>query len=167
MKLPLILSALCIGAISVVGARGATAPGWTSVAQRCVALGPLPDPLCTPGAVETTDLAVICGQSTRERRHVTAVERREVFAEYGIPFPSTEEYEVDHLVPLCAGGSNDIGNLWPQAADPPPGFHEKDRLEQQLCHQVCAGRMTPADAQHLIATDWVLAYDAMIGDGGR
>ena len=32
---------------------------------------------------------------------------------------------------LELGGSNDIKNLWPEAALPTPGFHEKDAVEDQ------------------------------------
>jgi hypothetical protein len=81
-----------------------------------------------------------------------------VYAEYGIVERTTGEYEVDHLVPLEAGGSNDIANLWPEAAEPRPGFHEKDQVENHLHDQVCAGRMNLLDAQRAIATDWLQVY---------
>jgi hypothetical protein len=69
---------------------------------------------------------------------VPAAVSRQMYAEYGIAERTTGEYEVDHLVPLEIGGGNDIANLWPQAAAPPPGFHEKDRVENYLHDQVCA-----------------------------
>ena len=47
---------------------------------------------------------------------------REVYREYGIVERTTGEYEVDHLVALEDGGSNDIANLWPEAAEPRPGI---------------------------------------------
>lgn len=46
------------------------------------------------------------------------------------------EYELDHIVPLCLGGSNDLSNLqlqpWPEA-------HSKDILERKACKMVCSG----------------------------
>ena len=46
------------------------------------------------------------------------------------------DYELDHIVPLCLGGSNDLSNLqlqpWPEA-------HEKDKLEWKACKMVCNG----------------------------
>jgi len=42
---------------------------------------------------------------------------------------------------LELGGSNSIGNLFPEAADPRPGFHEKDKLENRLHALVCSGKM--------------------------
>ena len=61
---------------------------------------------------------------------------------------------MDHLIPLELGGSNAILNLWPET---PPGFHEKDKVENRLHKEVCAGRMTIEAAQILIAKDWTQA----------
>jgi hypothetical protein len=109
---------------------------------RCALRGPLPDPSCTPGAVETTDLEIICHHSTWERRNVSSAIHRQVFEEYGMAYPQTRgEFEVDHLIPLELGGSNDIANLWPEAAEPRPGFHDKDLCENWAHKIVCDGTM--------------------------
>lgn len=122
---------------------------------QCVARGPLPDPRCTPGAVETTDLGAICAQSTRERRAVPSSVHRQVLAEYGVPYPPPAgAYEVDHLIPLELGGSNDITNLWAEPAEPRPGFHEKDQVENETHRRVCAGELRIEDAQRQISEDW-------------
>jgi hypothetical protein len=91
-------------------------------------------------------------------RNVPAEVSREVYREYGITQRTTSEYEVDHLVPLELGGSNDIANLWPEAAEPRPGFHEKDQVENSLHDQVCGGGMGLLDAQRAIATNWLDVY---------
>jgi hypothetical protein len=134
---------------------------WTSPAPMVVTPGGcrvddlLPDRACTPGGVETTDLRVVCGTSTRGRRHVSRELHRAVFVAYGLsPRQPPGAYEVDHLIPLELGGSNDLANLWPEAA---PGFHDKDRVEDELHRRVCAGTMTLTDAQRTIATDWTKA----------
>lgn len=116
---------------------------------RCHARGLLPDPQCTPGAVDTTDLAVVCGTSTKRRRHVTKAVRRQVLAAYG--FAPRGDYEIDHLIPLELGGSNAAENLWPE---PSPGFRDKDRVENRLHRLVCSGRMSLSEAQRHIARDW-------------
>jgi hypothetical protein len=41
---------------------------------------------------------------------------------------------------LEPGRSNSIRNLWPEAALPEPGFHEKDKIENDLHRQVCASK---------------------------
>ncbi len=86
-------------------------------------------------------------------------EKDQVYAEYGIASHTAGEYEVDHLVSLELGGSNDIANLWPEPASPRPGFHEKDKVENYLHDQVCAGKISLADAQYQIATNWLSVYN--------
>lgn len=123
-----------------------------AVAPACRARGDLPDPACTPGDVETADLDVVCHQSTRDRRNVTQAVKRAVVEAYGAPEHVAEgDREIDHLVSLELGGSNDQRNLWPQ---PAPAFHEKDRLENELHKAVCSGRLDLRTAQQAIARDW-------------
>jgi hypothetical protein len=118
----------------------------------CHARGLLPDAACTPGAVETTSLAVVCGSGTRGRRDVNRVTKRRVFEAYGLaPHQPPGAYEIDHLVPLGLGGSNEVANLWPEPAS---GFHDKDRVEDTLHRRVCSGAMRLDAAQEAIATDW-------------
>ena len=64
-------------------------------------------------------------------------------------------------MPLETGGSNDIANLFPEAAEPRPGFHEKDQVENYLHDQVCTGRMKLFDAQLAIATDWLQVFQRL------
>jgi hypothetical protein len=146
--------------VSALDAGAPWSPPLATNATGCAARGPLPDPACSPGAVGTTDLAVICGQGTRERRHVTEATRRAVFEAYGAPWDERAGYEVDHLISLELGGSNDVANLWPEPAEPRPGFHEKDAVENYLHREVCAGRMPLAEAQRVIATDWTKVLEA-------
>ncbi len=68
---------------------------------------------------------------------------------------------MDHLVSLELGGSNDIANLWPEAANPTPGFHQKDQVENYLHDQVCSGAISLSEAQVEIATDWLSVYQRM------
>lgn len=130
----------------------AWAPPTATKTADCHVAGRLPDPQCTPGAVQTTDLTAICGTSTRTRRHVAKETRKKVISAYGLsPHHEPAAYELDHLIPLELGGNNDSANLWPEAA---PGFHDKDKVEDYLHKAVCAGRMSLDDAQRSIATDW-------------
>jgi hypothetical protein len=80
--------------------------------------------------------------------------------------PTTGQYEVDHFVSLELGGSNDISNLFPEAAEPKPGFHEKDRVENYLHDQVCRGALTLAEAQREIATNWLAVYETLAPGAG-
>jgi len=68
------------------------------------------------------------------------------------------DYELDHLVSLELGGSNDAGNLWPERNDHPAGgINSKDVVENTLNRAVCSHRVTLAAAQSAIATDWTTA----------
>ena len=128
--------------------------------RGCTARGPLPDPECTPGAVfpaATKDEICIKGYSASVR-NVSVETKKQVYASYGIFSHVTGEYEVDHLISLELGGSNDVANLWPEAANPTPGFHQKDELENTLHDKVCSGAMTLGEAQKIIATDWLPAW---------
>ena len=94
-------------------------------------------------------------------RNVPQSEKDQVYAAYGIQHHSAGQYEVDHLVSLELGGSNDISNLWPEAASPKPGFHEKDKVENYLHDQVCSGAISLQEAQVEIATNWLNVYKRM------
>ena len=73
-------------------------------------------------------------------------------------------YEEDHDISLEIGGNpTDPNNLWPEAWAGPWGAHVKDRLENRLHREVCAGTITLQQAQHDISTNWVAAYAKYIG----
>ena len=95
----------------------------------------------------------------RAVRDVSVATKDAVYGAYGIRrhFDGADG-EVDHLVSLELGGSNSRANLFPEAALPRPGSHEKDRLENELHAEVCAGRLGLRRAQLLIARNWVKAY---------
>ena len=141
----------------------------------------MPKPELTPGAVAITDEAKLCSQGfrTRDERHVTDKIKHEVFAKYGTAQgegicayrayttksgkKAKECCEIDHLVSLELGGSNDVENLWPQPYTQHPGAHEKDVIEGWLNRQVCiAHTMTLAEAQQSIKEDWYAAYTKML-----
>jgi hypothetical protein len=132
----------------------------------------LPDPVATPGGTVTTDAQVVCvrGYAQRER-NVPPEEKRQVYALYGV-HPAVRTVngkrvrtccEVDHLISLELGGSNDVKNLWPQPYLPRPGARQKDVLENWLQQQFCAGRIPLAEAQKAISSDWYAAYQRIRG----
>ena len=124
----------------------------------------LPDPRCTPGALNpavtaSTLASTICrsgySSTIRPAASVTRPEKIASLNAYGDPDqPSVFEY--DHLISLELGGAaNDPRNLWPEpGASPNP----KDRLENRLHALICSGQLSLVAAQRAIATDWVSAY---------
>ncbi len=130
--------------------------------SNCKVKGPLPDHSCTPGAIfKNATVEQICVPGyTKTVRNVSTKLRQKVYAEYGIAYPQPRgAYEVDHLIPLALGGSNDIANLFPEAAEPILGFHEKDIVEVYLQQEVCARRVSLPIAQRQIALDWTVVYN--------
>lgn len=123
---------------------------------HCHAQNALPDASCTPGAAfANATVSQICKAGyAHSVRNVPQSEKDKVFAEYGVTQHATGTYEIDHLVSLELGGSNDLKNLWAEAALPKPGFHEKDQVEDFLHNQVCSGKMALKDAQTAIAANW-------------
>ena len=115
---------------------------------------------CTPGAVFTNvtkDMVCRKGYSSSVR-NVSSSTKNQVYAEYGITSHKSGEFEVDHLVSLELGGSNTIANLWPEAASPTPGFHQKDSVENKLHSEVCSGKISLTEAQNEIVNDWLQVY---------
>ncbi len=151
------------GVTTPASSNGSAQLGKPTKTSGCVAHGGLPDSACTPGAIfPNATVQEICTYGyTRTVRNVPFSEKDQVYAEYSIYQHYTGQYEVDHLVPLELGGSNDIANLWPEAASPTPGFHQKDEVENYLHDQVCSGAMPLKEAQTEIATNWLAVYNHM------
>jgi uncharacterized protein DUF3761 len=121
----------------------------------------LPNHALTPGVSlpGVTAINVCTSGWAAAHRHVTSEQHSAVFLEYGLSYPQAAgSYELDHLIPLELGGTNDNRNLWPEPAVPAPGFHQKDLLENKLHELVCAGTVALPVAQSEISTDWFAAY---------
>jgi len=137
-----------------------------------------PNPNLTPGEADTLKLADLKRRYTvgcpsgktsctysQAHRDVNKNLHATVYVEYHVPENdrNIKFGEVDHFYPLCAGGSNNIKNLWDQPAENEWngenfGFHEKDKLETYICAQIITGKMNPKDAFNRIKTDWVKFY---------
>jgi hypothetical protein len=133
-------------------------------------LGPDPDPDCSPGAYakKLTKKVICAGKgvfTTDDYRYVTDKTKRDVEAEYGLD--TTKKYgqslEIDHIVSLELGGSNDIANLFPEGLYAHPGYKIKDALETRVAHMVCDGKIGLRTAQRRIATDWQGLYKDVYG----
>ena len=124
--------------------------------------GQLPDPRCTPGSIDPAVTQADIGSTICRSGYTKTVRPPEsqteafkfdvAYPAYGTP--SSEKTELDHLVPLELGGSNDATNLWPEY---PPTPNPKDKVEDALNHAVCDGRVKLAAAQQAIASDWMTA----------
>jgi hypothetical protein len=135
---------------------------------------PIPDPNCTPGAVDpTVTIAMLRNPSftTRCVRDVATnpEEKAATYRWYNLLFPSNNSgqsqiCELDHLISLELGGADTLDNIWPQCGPsgvslPQRFFKEKDAVENFLAMQVRQGRMELGVAQMGIATDWTQFLD--------
>ncbi|MBI3654065.1 MAG: HNH endonuclease [Acidobacteria bacterium] len=125
----------------------------------------MPNPKFTPGDTlpVTKDDICVSGYAGKVRNVPDSVKRK-VYRLYDIASHAPGQYEVDHLVSLELGGSNEIKNLWPQSYAGQWNAHNKDKLEDYLHAKVCDGTIDLQTAQHEIATDWVAAYRKYFGD---
>jgi hypothetical protein len=146
---------------SAVSAGPSAGIGQRTKSSGCVSTNALPDSACTPGAIfpDATKEKVCTPGYSSQVRDVPESLKEDVYAEYGITSHQPGQYEVDHQISLELGGSNDIANLWPEPAEPHPGFHEKDKVENYLHEQVCSGAMSLQDAQNQIAHNWMNVYN--------
>lgn len=58
-----------------------------------------------------------------------------------------QHFKIDHFIPLCAGGSNNPNNLWPQHKSV---YELTDPLEQIVCEKMAQGRLRQNQAVELI-----------------
>src|SRR5579862_1282046 len=137
-----------------------------------------PNTALTPGKADTLDLSEITERYTQgcphaktsctysqSHRDVSRPLHKKVYDEYNVPSAqrNIRSGEVDHFYPLCAGGSNDISNLWYQPADTEWngrnfGYHTKDKLESYVCTQIKNGKLGPSEAYDRMTKDWVKFY---------
>jgi hypothetical protein len=123
----------------------------------------IPDPKLTPGAVLTTDAAVVCKPGyARTVRHTSGKLKATVYRAYSIDRRSGH-FEIDHLIGLELGGADVFENLWPESYDTPRwNAHTKDKLEDRLHALVCAGSVQLEDAQRDLAQDWIAAFQKYV-----
>jgi hypothetical protein len=118
----------------------------------------IPNLRLSPGKARKASVSQICTSGYASHvRNVPSSEKSRVYARYGVRYVPYA-HEVDHLVSLEVGGSNDISNLWPEPYAGRWGAHTKDVLENKLHDLVCAGRLSLRSAQTQEARDWVAAY---------
>lgn len=156
---------------------GATAQGMSFPAQDA-----LPNPKLTPGALSSAVTQAnidetICRpggytKSVRPPERYTEKLKGRLIRAYGYEQQvggtayRYGNYELDHLVPLSIGGSPDSPkNLWPEPHVVQGGWgsYAKDRLELKIHDLVCAHQLSLAQAQSMMATNWVAAYKRLIG----
>lgn len=112
----------------------------------------IPDPTQTPGSFCTTpDSYRYIEQIPYCERALNSFGKEVVFIEYrklGWSLSGERsQYKVDHFIPLCAGGSNEMSNLWPQ-------YYTiskiTDPLETLACETLAKGKINHRGAVDVI-----------------
>lgn len=113
-----------------------------------------PDPRLTPGQLcERADSFRYPERIRYCTRNVSSQEKWAVIREYNeeLKFDISQNdrkfFKIDHLIPLCAGGSNDRRNLWPQHESV---YRLTDPLEGPLCGKMSEGKLSQKRAVELI-----------------
>ena len=133
----------------------ATISGASSVAlgaSRDFPMGPdaqmTPGSLCDhPSTVRYPERIPYCS------RDVTTGLKNEIIREYdeqlgfNVRRMRRGDFKIDHYIPLCAGGSNNQDNLWPQHKSV---YAITDPLEPLVCEKMAAGRLSQAEAIEFI-----------------
>lgn len=107
-----------------------------------------PNPEITPGSLcDRPDAYRYPEQIPYCNRDVDGVLKADVFREYRglgfkLPQSNRSQYKIDHLIPLCAGGSNHEDNLWPQHKTV---YERTDAIEAVGCEKLKAGKIKQAD----------------------
>lgn len=158
--------AVALGAIVVILLVGWLIPAGAAdleIVMVKIAPGSINDLTVTPGDVRTTDKHSICTTKTSTLRSVSSKVKKQAFKLYGLTnktgWCKAKGCEVDHLISLELGGTNDIKNLWPQSYAGKWNARVKDKLENRLHKLICNGTVSPEDAQFAISHDWIGAYE--------
>jgi len=143
---------------------------------------PLPDPNCTPGAVNPTlTLKVLKNPRFKtgciRDKATSSAKKADTYYWYGVQHPKnnsgkTQTCELDHLISLELGGADTLDNIWPQcgpkgAALPARYFKEKDIVENWLAKKVRDGLIDLEAAQKGIAFNWTQYLDVAKKETGK
>lgn len=131
----------------------------------------IPDPKLTPGVDTGMSVKKICATAWgKDARHVTAAMKSVVFSIYGLkgnictPDKHGRHCEIDHAWSRELGGADVIENLWPQPYGGKWNAVMKDRLENRLHKELCAGTITLDEAHDSLLPDWRVAYRRYFGE---
>ncbi|WIX98789.1 hypothetical protein QRX60_32620 [Amycolatopsis mongoliensis] len=135
---------------------------------------PLPDPVCTPGALnpdvtQGTIDSTICVSgwtaTVRPSTSCTSTLKRQGIVDYGYSDTNMSDYEEDHFLPLELGGApKDPANPWPAPHAGNENAYSKESVENAVKKAVCAGRVGLVAAQNVMLEDWTTA-ESVLGIG--
>jgi len=112
----------------------------------------------TPGAKSGVSEAEVCAADFEStQKPVSPWQVGQALSRYGKRLDD-KSVQIDHLIPVALGGTNDPDNLWPQPVQREWGPESKNELEAKLLKMVCEKKLSLKAAQDAIKKDWVKAY---------
>lgn len=112
----------------------------------------------TPGAkAKVTEVEVCAADYESTVKPLSPWQIGQAMSRYGRRLDD-KGVQIDHLIPVNLGGTNDPDNLWPQPVQRELGPDAKDELEVKLHKMVCGKQLSLKAAQDAIKKDWVKAY---------
>lgn len=113
-----------------------------------------PNPELTPGklcdqpvAYRYPEQIAYCERDVSSDTKYSVIQKYDEELGYKIELMNRSEFKIDHFIPLCAGGSNNVDNLWPQHRSV---YRVTDPIEPILCEKMAQGKLRQADAINLI-----------------
>lgn len=113
-----------------------------------------PDPSLTPGRLcehadeyRYPEKIKYCERAVTTYTKVRIIQTYDARFGYGISHQNRQDFKIDHYIPLCMGGANEVQNLWPQHKSI---YKHTDPLEQLLCEKMKNGRLKQSVAIELI-----------------
>lgn len=130
-------------------------------------------PVAVDLPVYTEQVSVICSTHTATVRNVSERLKRDIYRRDGVPggnhtgiCSGREGCEVDHVVSLTTGGNNSPENLKIMPYEGKCNARQKDVLENYLHRRICAGVITPREAQEIQFYNWEEGYKKYIDNNG-
>lgn len=145
-------------ALFLAAAPPADYPAWAQ---------PIPiiiNPLVTPETIKKT--ICVSGWTKTQRPPVSYTNKIKfgLMDAQHLPRSQASFYELDHVVSIEDSGSpTDPRNLRLQPWTGHLNARTKDKLETALKRDLCAGRRTILEVQHMLADDWPTAYQKEFG----
>ena len=107
-----------------------------------------PGKLCdTPSSKRYPEQIAYCERDVDSYTKNAVIAKYDQLFGYRIRSMNRGDFKIDHFIPLCAGGSNNEENLWPQHKSV---YNITDPIEPILCEKMASGRLTQIVAIQMI-----------------
>jgi hypothetical protein len=130
----------------------AQAPTEIPQQQKNYPIGPdaqmTPGALCAhPDSYRYPEHIPYCNRNVDSNTKADIIAKYDETFGYHIEQMNRGDFKIDHYIPLCAGGDNDVSNLWPQHKSV---YTITDPLESGVCEKMAQGKLKQQDAVNFV-----------------